>query len=160
MAAVLALPDAQIDAMFSTICDMVRAGKSITRVLPSFGISWATWCTWRDETPQRADAFARAQEGYAEHLVLECPLVANDEAIDPKRARVIVDANLRVAALLCPRRFSQAAVDRIAAPPPADTPSSPEEVAAVLWRALTLGKPAGALPEPVTLEGDFEVVDG
>ena len=158
MAANLALSYDEKKAIASTICQLLREGKHTKDILGALGISWTTWHEWRAASPELAEMYARAQEGYAEHLVLECPAVAWDKALDPKSARVIVDTHLRVAALLCPQRFSQAALDRIAAPPEAEEKTTPEEIAATLLRAFTVAS-RGALPAPI--EAEFsEVPDG
>jgi hypothetical protein len=104
-----------------------------------------------------AQAYARAQELYAEALVLECPSVARDKELDPKTKRVIVDTNLRVAALICPRRFSQAALDRAVAPPPEDeTKRTPQEIAAAIRASLTV---ASRLELPAPVDAEFHEVD-
>jgi hypothetical protein len=135
---------------------MVGEGKHVKHVLAAVGITYSTWFRWRDETPQRAAMYARAQEGYAENLVLGCPVVAADPLIDPKARRVIVDTNLRVAALLCPQRFSQAALDRLTAPPEEEERVTPDQIVQALLNALNVGGRA-ALPAPV--EGEWAEVD-
>lgn len=89
-------------------------------------------------------ARARTQ---AHALVEEALTVARDEDLDAKARRVIVDTNLKVAALYFPQRYSQAALDRLVAPEVVPEVLAPEQIAARIMRALEVAS-RGQLPAP------------
>lgn len=134
----------------------LERGGPLGPVLEAVGVARRTFNEWCEERPEWSAGLARVREVWAEKLVEECPTVARDPEIDPKRARVIMDANLKVAALLCPKRFSQAALDRIVAPPEEENNSTPEQIAAALVRAFNVANRA-QLPAPV--DAEFSEVD-
>jgi hypothetical protein len=131
------------ELIISSIINEVAKGSFLAPILRAMGISRDMWERWLHERPQLAREYARAQETWAEALVKEALVAAKDETKDAKSRRVIVDTNLRVAALLAPRRFSQAAVDRLAAPLLDDEqiPQAAEELARRLIMAVNIGRP-------------------
>lgn len=144
------------EAIMSAIFKGLEGGGAIGPVLEAVGISRTTFHRWCEERPEWAESAARVREAWAERLVEACPAVAADTEMDAKSRRVIVDTNLKVAALLAPKRFSQAALDRIVAPPEEETRMTPEELAQRMVRALNVANRA-ALPSPV--DAEFSEVD-
>lgn len=135
----------------SAIFNGLQHGGPTGPVLEMVGVSRSTFLRWCEARPEWAEAAARVRELWAERLVEECPVVAADEAKDPKSRRVIIDTHLKVAALLAPKRFSQAALDRIAAPPEEETRMTPEELARAMLGALSVANRA-QLPAPIDAE--------
>lgn len=144
------------EAIMSAIFKGLEGGGATGPVLEAVGISRTTFHRWCEERPEWAEAAARVREAWAEKLVEACPSIAADPEMDAKSRRVQVDTNLKVAALLAPKRFSQAALDRIVAPPEEETRMTPEELAQRMVRALNVANRA-ALPSPV--DAEFSEVD-
>lgn len=145
------------EAIMSAIFNGLQHGGPTGPVLEMVGVSRSTFLRWCEERPEWAETAARVRELWAERLVEECPKVAANEELDPKSRRVIVDTNLKVAALLAPKRFSQAALDRMVAPPEEETKMTPEDLARAMLGALSVANRA-QLPAPV--DGEFtEVLD-
>lgn len=105
-----------------------------------------------------AQAYARAQERYAEALVQSCPEIAvdKDNKWSAKDKRVIIDTNLKVAALLCPKRFSQGALDKALEPETPQTTRTAQEIAAELRRVYGVAKTL--LPAP-PVDAEFTEVE-
>lgn len=143
-----------VEAIFKGL----EGGAPVGPILTMLGISRHTWWDWTHDNPEWGERYARAQETWAERLVEDTIAVANDADMDPKSRRVIIDTHLRVAALMAPKRFSQAALDRIVAPPVDDAVRTPEEVALRLVRAMQVAGRIAALPAPDVVDGDFDEV--
>ena len=138
-------------AIISAVLKGLERGGPLGPILEGVGVARRTFNEWCAERPEWSAGLARARETWAEALVEECPRIAADENIDPKRARVMVDANLKVAAMLCPRRFSQAALTTASLVVDEDKPLSIEELAQRMVRGFTVANRA-ALPAPVDAE--------
>lgn len=146
------------EAVVEAIFKGLEGGAPVGPILAMLGISRHTWWDWTHDNPEWGERYARAQETWAERLVEDCVDVAKDALLDPKSRRVIVDTNLRVAALMAPKRFSQTALDRLVAPPPEDVQRSPEEIALRMVRAMNVAGRIAALPSPDVVDGDFDEV--
>lgn len=144
-------------AIISAVFKGLEKGGPIGPILETIGVSRSRFSEWCSERPEWTEGLARVREVWAEKLVEDCPTIAANEELDAKSRRVMVDTNLKVAALLAPKRFSQAALDRIVSPPEEETRMTPEELAQRMLRALTVAN-RGALPAPAE-DAEFSEVD-
>jgi len=124
---------------------------SVKEVMARFGLSACLFYDWVHERPEWELRLARARENQAHELVADALTVAKDKTLDPKERRVIVDTNLKVAALYFPQRYSQAALDRIVAPPEELEKITPAQIAEELIRAVQVAGRV-ALPAPADVE--------
>ena len=148
--------EATKEAIVSRVLNGLERGGPLQPILDALGVSRHAFMDWCDARPEWRDAYARTRESWADMLVEQCPSVASNEDLDPKTRRVIVDTNLRVAALYAPKRYSQAALDRLVAPIEEREVLPPEQIAARIMRALEVSK-RGALPAPADIEdADFD----
>ena len=147
--------EATKEVIVSRVLNGLARGGALQPLLDSIGVWRASWVAWLDERPEWRDAYVRTRESWADMLVEECPAIAKDKELDPKTRRVIIDTNLRVAALYAPKRYSQAALDRIVAPPEELEQISPQEIARELMRAVEV---AGRLQLPAPAD-DIEDAD-
>ena len=131
--------------------------QSVAKTMRTFGLATCMFYDWVRERPEWELRLARTREYQAHELVAEALEAAHDEELDPKARRVIVDTNLKVAALYFPQRYSQAALDRLVAPELELDHVSPEEIATRIMRAIEINARL-ALPAPADVE-DADFVD-
>lgn len=85
----------------------VAIGRAVSRILreddgmPAASVFW----DWVYSDPEASEKLARAREQGVEARLDEIEEIADDHEIDVKRARLMVDTRLKLAAMIAPRRY-------------------------------------------------------